>query len=132
LGKCLLRVAEAGTYRFEVRRWPREAGKVAMTAGLPPACDPDIEYFGIRRIDVPGKALDVKAVELEITGQEVLRKEVVAGAEAVTFDIELPAGNIDLHTRMAFTNGEKKGADYVYIEMLPGADSDQIEHETNY
>ena len=118
-GKWSLKVAESGTYRFEVRRWPREAGSVAMTDGLSPAHDPEIEYIGARLLDVPGKALKVKAADLQITGQAALSKELVAGAGAVTFDLELRVGEVDLLARLVLADGKKRGANYVYVTKLP-------------
>ena len=117
-GRWLLAVDDAGTYRFEVRRWPREAGRVAMTAGLPPAQDPDLEYVGHHLINVPGKALKVKAVELQLAGQDMRTKEVPNGAGFVAFDVELPAGEVELKTYLVFENGKKNGAYYVYVTKL--------------
>ena len=39
-----------------------------MTAGLPPADDPDIEYVGHSswRLEVPGVALEIAEVQLEL------------------------------------------------------------------
>jgi len=116
----ILDVETAGRYRFEVRRWPREV-TVPMNAGLPPASDPDIEYVGHAswRIDVPGVALDIAEVELDLMGKQKLTKKVAADAESVVFDVELEAGPLDIKASLIDSKGERRGAYFVYAEKLP-------------
>jgi len=111
----LLEAGEAGRYRFEVRRWPREAA-AAMTAELAPTKDPDIEYIGADtwRIDVPGKALDIKVVELKLSGHETVTKKVPEDAQSVVFDAILTEGPVDLEANYIMGDGKRMGAYYVY------------------
>lgn len=111
----LLEAEEAGRYRFEVRRWPREAA-AAMTAELAPTKDPDIEYIGADtwRIDVPGKALDIKVVELKLSGHETVTTKVPEDAQSVVFDVDLAEGPVDVEANYIMGDGKRMGAYYVY------------------
>jgi len=115
-----LEVLAPGRFRFEARRWPREV-TVPMTAGLPPAHDPDIEYIGHDswKLSVPGVALDIAEVQLELSNRPALTKKVPAGAQGVTFDVDLEAGPLNLQAWLIESNGERMGAYYVYAEQLP-------------
>ena len=115
----LLEAKAPGSYRFEVRRWPREAN-AAMTAAIPPSNDPDIEYIGwdSYRLDVPGVALDIAEVELKLSGMKALSKNVAPGAKSVKFDVEVPAGPIDIEAWFVKGDGERLGAYFVYVEQL--------------
>ena len=113
-GQWPLEVVEAGTYRVEVCRWPREAEGAAMTEGLPPASDPDTKYIGHNTIDIPGVALDIEAVELKASGQDRLTKEVSAEAQNVVFEIELSEGLVEFEAMLIKSNGKRIGAYYVY------------------
>jgi len=114
-----IRVGEAGRYRFEVRRWPREV-TVPMTAGLPPSSDPDIEYVGHAsyKLDVPGVALDIEQVSLELIGQEVLTRKVAPGAQGVSFEVDLKPGDLDFEACLKKADGTRMGAYYVYAEKV--------------
>lgn len=116
-GFWLLETREAGRYRFEVRRWPREAD-AAMRAGLPPARDPDVEYVGGNSIDVPGVAMDIEALELKLSGHETMTKEVPEDAQGVMFDVELAEGPVDLEAKYIMGDGKRTGAYYVYAWKL--------------
>jgi len=114
----LLHVEQAGRFRFEVRRWPREVTAV-LGAGLPPTTDPDIEYIGHQsyRIDVPGVALDVAKVELKLN-QMTLSKAVTPGAQGVFFDVDLPIGPVDVEAWLIGPDGKRLGAYFVYADQL--------------
>lgn len=115
----LLEAKAPGRYRIEVRRWPREAN-AAMTAAIPASSDPDIEYVGedSYRIDVPGVALDIAQVELKLSGMKPLTQKVAPAAMSVQFDIDLPAGPLDIEAWFIKTDGKRMGAYFVYIEQL--------------
>jgi arylsulfatase A-like enzyme len=117
-GRWELEVVDPGRYRVEVRRWPREAGEVAMCAGLPPAQDPDLEYVGLHLMDVPGKALDIQSVELKLSDRDMLRKPLASGASSVDFELDLPTANVELRAYLVFADGTKNGAYYVYVSKL--------------
>ena len=113
-GRWELDLAEAGTYRFELRRWPREVTGVAMTGGLPPAEDPDTKYIGNQSPDIPGVALDITAAQLRVSEQDAVMKEVSKDAESVLFDVELKEGPVDVEAMLIKGNGKRTGAYYVY------------------
>ncbi|MDG2255640.1 MAG: arylsulfatase [Opitutaceae bacterium] len=102
-----LEVAEAGTYEFELRRWPRETD-TAIGAGLP-AIPLTAGDRG------PGAALPIKSARIQI-GRESQSKQVKPKDKSVTFTYELEAGPTRLYTwfekraRVGIT-----GAYYVYV-----------------
>jgi arylsulfatase A-like enzyme len=114
-GSWPVTVEEPGTYLFELRRWPREAGMVAMRAPLPPASDPKIEYVGNKGNNIPGKTLDIKAVEFSIKNALTLQKEIATATESIKFEIPLREGPLDLTAKLILKSGKKIGAPYLYI-----------------
>jgi arylsulfatase B len=115
----LLELPEAGKYHFEVRRWPRGVD-AAMTDGIGPTTDPEIEYIGHRRyrIDVPGKALDITKVELKLSNHDDVTKKIDLDARSVQFELELPAGPVDIEAWLIGPDGKRQGAYFVYVEQL--------------
>jgi hypothetical protein len=117
----LLDVKQPGRYRFELRRWPREADH-AMTAGLPANHDDGLIYCGHAgsTTAVPGKALPVAAVELRLSTGPVLREPVPPHACCVAFDVELAAGPLDVEAWLLDDQDKRlTGAYYVDVESLP-------------
>jgi arylsulfatase A-like enzyme len=117
--KWLLEAAEKGRYRLEVRRWPREAD-AAMTAGLPPAGDPDLEYIGRTgwKTDIPGVALEIEEVELKLSGRKTLRKRVTPVAKRIVFEVDLDDGEVDLEAWFVLKGGKRIGAYFVYADQI--------------
>ena len=115
----LLELSEARNYRFEVRRWPRGVD-AAMTDGIGPTTDPEIEYIGHRsyRIDVPGKALDIASVELKLSNHDDVTKKIDPDAQSVQFELELPAGPVDIEAWLISPDGKRQGAYFVYVEQI--------------
>lgn len=113
----LLQVEQAGRFRFEVRRWPREV-TAGLCEGLPPTTDPDIEYIGHQtyRIDVPGVAVDVTRVELKLN-QTTLSKNVAPGVQGVFFNVDLPTGPVDVEAWFIGPEGKRMGAYFVYVDQ---------------
>lgn len=96
-GDWLIRAARAGTYRFEVRRWPREAD--APLAGVPDiqktvdAWDPagpkpDLIY-GNKKTKF--KELPVASVRLTV-GDKTQTLAAAAGAKEIAFELKLEVG----------------------------------------
>ena len=114
----LLEAPVAGRYRFEVRRWPQGV-EAAMCDPIPPATDPDIEYIGHKtyRVDVPGKALDVARVELALSGRSQVQ-DVTAQTRYARFDVDLPAGDVDVEAWLVLSDGTRMGAYFVYAEQM--------------
>ena len=116
-GNWSVAVEESGTYLFELRRWPREAGNIAMSAPLPPVSDPKIEYVGNKGSDIAGMALNIKAVEFSIENVLTLRKEIATDAEYINFEVPLKKGALDLSVKLILKNGKKIGVPYLYISQ---------------
>lgn len=94
-GDWIIRAASSGTYRFEVRRWPREAD--AELAGVPvihKTIDSwafhgpklDLLYGNARGTSF--KKLPVASVRLAV-GEKTQTLAAAAGAKEVSFDIQL-------------------------------------------
>ena len=112
-------VADRGTYRIEIRRWPREVGKIPMQSGLPPAQDPNILFIGGRSGDIKGVALDIEWVELTtLQNRKTVRRKVSSGDEAVSFDLDLPKGDFEFSASMILANGQKMAPPYIYATLL--------------
>lgn len=104
-GPWMVTVERQGTYRIELRRWPKEAG-AAITAGLP-------AYAGVDGTYPAGIALPVAKARLKI-GRVDLSKPVSAGDTAATFRVDLPPGKAELRTWFYDAEGnELCGAFYV-------------------
>jgi hypothetical protein len=128
-GDWHIRAARAGTYRFEVRRWPREAE--AELAGQPDihkpvdsweakGPKPDLLYGGQRTIF---KQLPVAKVRLTVGG-ETQTLAAVAGVQGVAFDLTLEADR-SYPVKAELLDGSGKvlaGGYYVYCrrEAEPG------------
>jgi arylsulfatase B len=117
-GSWPVAVEESGAYLFELRRWPREAAMVAMCAPLPPASDPKIEYVGNKGGDIPGKALEINAVEFSIKNELTLIKEIATDTESVKFEVPLEEGTVDLSAKLILKSGKKIGVPYLYISKI--------------
>jgi arylsulfatase len=106
-----LEVAEAGTYTFVLRRWPKESG-LALSDG----CEETTVTDG--RLE-PGVALPIARARLFIQGMKFRNKVSPGDAEAV-FTVELSAGPAMLHTWFDDERGEPLcGAYYVYVTREP-------------
>ena len=110
-----------GTYRFELRRWPREAN-VAF-AGVPTWDDPvDAwdERGGVEKLLYPGDAvaLPVKQVALDIG--KFSETQAVSDSQAYAhFDVSLPQGFQEVSTSMLDADGKEiSAAYYVYVRRL--------------
>lgn len=107
-GTWHLKVAQAGTYRFELRRWPRESN-LALQASL-------TETKVVDGTFVSGQSLPISSASMQIGSQHV---ELTRDDEAKFFhvEVELSAGPIELST--ALMDADKQeicGAYYVYVE----------------
>ena len=105
-----LEVARAGSYRFELRRWPAESG-LTLREACPPAQFVDGEAEA-------GIALPIAGARLMI-GQTIHAQPVGAEDECARFTVALEAGPIRLHTW--FDNEQNQplcGAYYVYVTRV--------------
>ncbi len=112
-GRWALTVGQAGRYRITLRRWPAEAG-AALDAPLPAG----EKVSGLRAFrETPGVALPIVRATLNLAGTRA-QQDVVPGAPAATFDIDLPAGPVDLTTTFELADGRRLGAYYARVERL--------------
>jgi hypothetical protein len=111
-GHWEVEVTRAGTYRIELRRWPREAG-LALGAGIPgePRRYPDLEegYGG-------GRALPIGSAQVRI-GEARAAAEVDPHAPAALFVLDLPAGVTTLEGWFGGA-GLEVGAYYAYVDFV--------------
>jgi hypothetical protein len=113
-----VRIAAAGTYRIEVRRWPRELD--APTSGVPSGRKTPDAYLNDKPIEgtlypATPRALPVKTARLKVGD---LLKEANCAAEdtAAVFTVELEAGPVDLEARLLDQHGKPLcGAYFVYV-----------------
>ncbi len=101
-------VETAGTYRIELRRWPREVD-LPINATYRDAKP--------NREKVPGKAISAIRAKLSLAGVEQTRP--VAGEDkAATFTVQLPRGPAELRTWFYGQDGTERGAYFVYVEKM--------------
>jgi hypothetical protein len=110
-----LDVAARGLYRFELRRWPREAN-LPLSGSIPGALCPygDIRFgtgYG------GGAAIDVTAAVVSVGGREQ-RREVVKSDVSARFELDLDPGPAHLQTCWETADGSDVGAYYVYLSKV--------------
>lgn len=100
---------KAGMYEFQLRRWPVETG-LTLNASIP-----SVESMeGVK--DLPeGKSITFENARLKI-GENEWETLVNPEDQAITFQVELPAGKQKLQTWLTDDNGNVRGAYYVSIE----------------
>jgi hypothetical protein len=98
-GFWAVEIERDGTYRFELRRWPKE-----LDAAINAAVD-------------GGKAISATSARLKIADLDVTRV-IPNGAHAVTFSVGLKAGKKRLQSWLIDDEGESRGAYYVYAKRL--------------
>lgn len=119
-GAWHLTTQQAGTYQFEVRRWPREAhAPMAGVATLNKQEDAWVASGPVKGLlyNGPFKALLVAAVRLSIDGQEIDTKNVAENDEHVTFNIPMEKGKSTMEAVLVDQAGKVIcGAYYVYVQ----------------
>jgi arylsulfatase A-like enzyme len=106
-----------GRYRFELRRWPREAD-AAITAPLTVPAGGDIvcEPRGNPPSEDWRNGVAIPAEEAILrAGSFEQRKPVGAREREVVFEVPLRAGPVEVEARFA-GGGETRGAYYVYVK----------------
>ena len=120
VGEWRIATAEAGRYRFEVRRWPREAD--APISGVP-SLNNEVNAWdaegGKRHLIYAGEASPYKALpvaHVRLTVGDYVGTRALSGAETeITFD--MPLEKADYEVRAELLDAQKKpiaGAYYVY------------------
>ncbi len=122
VGAWQIAVAKNGVYRFEIRRWPREANANIRAI-------PDFEYKTTDAWIASGAiekliygdqmtALPVKSIKLEIGEYSRIKTIKEDDANAV-FDVALKTGNTQVKGMMIDSEGNViAGAYYVYVTRL--------------
>ena len=113
-----LEVAQAGTYEFELRRYPPESGlKLTDPAEATKVTDGTL---------VAGPAFPIAAAKIEIAGHQREAK-VDPGAAAVKFRVPLEAGRTTLQTWFLDAGGgEIAGAYYVQVTRTRAGATDRF------
>jgi len=110
-GFWALRVAEQAKYKITFLRWPKESG-FKITQSVPPG--DKVQGLEAYR-EEPGVALKIEKAVLEF-GDVKEAQPVTADDVGITFEVELPAGELDLHCNFILANGAKLGSYYVEVE----------------
>lgn len=113
-GYWMLKIAESGTYRVRLRRWPEET-QLALNAPAP--VRPAIAGTSVRA-SRKGKALNILEAGVSIQNIE-LSKKVDPEAEFVEFTLDLEQGETQLSTRFHLGTQDTIGAYFVRIEKVP-------------
>ncbi|MFW5923370.1 MAG: arylsulfatase [Planctomycetota bacterium] len=115
-----INVETPGTYEFELRRWPEEAGH-GIKEGIS-GSDVEFDEQGIEPNARPfyegGEALDLDTAALQITGLPTQHAELQPDAPGACFTAELPEGRHQLRARFAASDGAVMAAYYVYVRLL--------------
>ena len=121
MGAWDIAIAVEGTYRFEVRRWPREAN--APIQGVP-VFKKEVDAWdakgGKDRLIYGGtmKALPVDTIKLEVGGFSDVQ-QVSSKDKQVVFDIPLKQGATQVKGAMLDPQGKTiAGAYYIYVKRL--------------
>ena len=114
-------VAAAGTYRFEVRRWPRELD--APIIGVPIADKAPDAYVNDQPVLgtlYPAAPRAVAAAKVRLKVAEVVREAAISPADVDrVFTVELPSGPTRIETQLLDAGGEPLcGAYYVYARQV--------------
>jgi arylsulfatase A-like enzyme len=118
-GHWAIDVAEAGEYRVELRRWPREAGWT-LTDG--PGDEPPLpEGVAEKSLGwyVGGTALALKVAHFTVAGRE-MSSDVDPAAPGAVFRVDLRDGRATLEAWFEDDMGTRIGAYYVYVERAGG------------
>lgn len=111
-----LKVAQKGRYQIELRRWPRELD-LAMDAAFPtPELDPELEFTKDNARHLPSQVLQPVSSRL-LVGEQSFSSAIAPQQKAVTFEVDLEEGPVDLQTWLTDEEGREWGAYYVYISL---------------
>lgn len=117
-GAWSVRVAQAGTYRFSLRRWPRESG-LKLADGAPPLKGVDGGLMAGKALPISGARIRIDSRAPRISATKQIPKE----SDAAMFEVALASGDMKLQTWFLDDNGKELcGAYYVWVERLEESD----------
>jgi arylsulfatase len=110
-GKWYLRVEKAGTYQFELRRWPRELNKpINAFKGLGSGA-PIAKFLK--------DAVQIDPVEVRVqVGEHDITKDIDPSQVSVVFNLKLKEGPVDLSTWFIDADGTSRSAYWVYVQKI--------------
>jgi hypothetical protein len=108
-------IAQKGTYRFQVRRWPKEVN-IPINSAPDGQTMNDIYNKDNPVLMQPGKIMPTEKVSLRI-GNEHFEKYISSKDEQADFDVELSKGYTDVQAWLIDPKGNEHPAYYVYIDQ---------------
>ena len=116
-GYLEVKVEQAGCYRFELRRWPKEENR-AITKGIEPSTEGWRADLGLlERLYSGGVAMPFTKATLQV-GDVYEEKPVSEEDLGVTFELELEPGEMKLLSSFEGDEGLTRGAYYVYASRV--------------
>jgi arylsulfatase A-like enzyme len=106
-------VAQPGTYRIELRRWPKEEDR-PIVAGIPGEL---LNNSQIKNGYGGGKAVPVKTAKLKV-GDHKQESAVTMDDKGIVFTVDLKAGETLLQSWFIDDQGNDIGAYYVYTDLI--------------
>ena len=110
-------IAAAGTYRFDLRRWPAESGLAITAAAEPGESVPGTGAFRLAK----GQPFDAVSARLRVGDQE-FESGVDKQASHVSFTAQLDVGARKLAAVFIDDSGHQLGAYYMTVTRLEGKD----------
>lgn len=110
-------IAAAGTYRFDLRRWPVESGLPITAAAEPGEPVPGTPAFRLAK----GQPFDAVSARLRVGDQEFV-SGVEKQASHVSFTAQLDVGARELVAVFIDSSGHQLGAYYLTVTRLEGMD----------
>ncbi len=107
-------VEQAGTYSFELRRWPQEEDR-ALAEGIP---GDRLDWF------TGGEALPIRQAVIRVGNQE-RSAEADPRSPSVTFELRLEPGPTHMQTYFIDETGSARGAYFVYVTRAHAASASQ-------
>ncbi|MBL4700945.1 MAG: arylsulfatase [Phycisphaeraceae bacterium] len=118
-GYLEIQIQQAGVYRFELRRWPREEVR-ALTQGIAHSDEgwrSDVIHPRHREMYSGGVAMPFTKAGIEIAGLSQTAA-IEPDSQAAVFELNLPQGQTHLKTWFHSDTGLERGAYYVYVRLL--------------
>ncbi len=106
-------IAKSGTYKFEVRRWPKELNH-SITSAPEAQSEADIYNRGNPVLMEAGTVIPAKKVRLRV-GDADFEKEINADDEQADFNVDLTKGDTEVQAWLLDSEGNKYPAYYVYV-----------------